>query len=250
MTVVFVHGVPETADIWQDVRERLETDSVALRLPGFGAPVPEGFGGSKEEYARWLTEALREVPGLVDLVGHDWGALLTYRVVTAYDVPLRSWVTDCSSIMHADYVWHPVAQIWQTPRDGEAFNERARAASVDEPGSTAGQLRSLGVPERHALALHEAFDETMGQSILGLYRSALPNPFADWGSDLTRTEAPGLVLVPSDDPFDDEEVAREVARDLGAKVRVLDAGHFWMVQDPVQGAKALSEFWASVDGRG
>lgn len=249
MTVVFVHGVPETGDIWQDVRDRLDTDSVALRLPGFAAPVPEGFRAGKEEYARWLADALREVPGPVDLVGHDWGALLTYRVATAYDVPLRSWAADCSSVMHADYVWHPVAQIWQTPGDGEAFNERARTTSVEEPDSTAGQLRPLGVPEHHARALHEAFDETMGQSILGLYRSALPNPFADWGGDLTRTETPGLVLVPSGDPFDNERAARDVARDLGAQVRVLEAGHFWMVQEPEQAAKALGEFWDSLDLR-
>ncbi len=250
MTAVFVHGVPETSDVWQDLRDQLapETESIALRLPGFGEPVPSGFGSRKEDYVEWLADALRQLPGPVDLVGHDWGALLTYRIATAYDVPLRSWIADCASILHPGYVWHDAARIWQTPGEGEAFNEAARNASAHDPASTAGQLRVLGVPPAHALAMHERFDETMGQAILGLYRSALPNPHADWGADLARTGTPGLVLAPADDPFDDMEVARDIARDLGAEVRILDGvGHFWMLQDPKGSAAALSEFWRSVE---
>ncbi|MEV5436519.1 alpha/beta hydrolase [Streptomyces sp. NPDC052682] len=250
MTAVFVHGVPETSDIWQDLRDQLETDSVALRLPGFGAPLPPGFAGRKEDYADWLADALRALPGPVDLVGHDWGALLTYRVATAYDVPLRSWAADCASILHPRYVWHDVARIWQTPGEGEAFNEVARTAGPDDPASTARQLTSLGVPPAHALAMHRSFDATMGDAILGLYRSALPNPYADWGAGLARTGAPGLVLTPAEDPFDDPEAARGIARDLGAEVRALDeVGHFWMVQDPKQAAAVLGAFWRSVADR-
>lgn len=250
MTAVFVHGVPETSDIWQELRDHLDSDSVALRLPGFGAPVPSAFRGRKEDYAEWLADALRQLPGPVDLVGHDWGALLTYRIATAYDVPLRSWTADCASILHPGYVWHDVARIWQTPGEGEAFNETARNAPTDDPASMAELIRALGVPRTHALAMHQRFDETMGQSVLGLYRSALPNPYADWGTELTRTAAPGLVLAPAEDPFDDAEVARDIARQLGADVRALDAvGHFWMLQNPKGAAAVLSEFWRSADAR-
>ena len=43
MTVVLVHGVPETAAVWQPVRDALGgNDVVALSPPGFGAPVPGG----------------------------------------------------------------------------------------------------------------------------------------------------------------------------------------------------------------
>ena len=40
MTVVFVHGSPETAELWDPLRAVLSRDAVALSLPGFGAPRP------------------------------------------------------------------------------------------------------------------------------------------------------------------------------------------------------------------
>ncbi len=93
MTVVFVHGVPETPSVWNALRERIDRPGVALRLPGFGSPRPAGLA-DKEAYAAWLADELRALGGPVDLVGHDWGAHLAMRVVSAYDVPVRSWVSD------------------------------------------------------------------------------------------------------------------------------------------------------------
>ncbi|MGP4050860.1 alpha/beta fold hydrolase [Streptomyces sp. 2A115] len=250
MTAVFVHGVAETGELWEEVRSHLDTDSIALRLPGFRAPAPEGFGFGMDNYVEWLADELRRLPGPIDLVGHDWGALLTYRIATAYDVPLRSWAADVASILHPNYVWHDIARIWQTPGEGEAFNETARTLSPDDPMSAAGLMRSLGVPPAHALAMHQRFDETMGNAILALYRSALPNPWAHWSADLDKTAAPGLVLIAPDDPFDDGEVSQDIAHDLGAEVRVLEGvGHWWMLQDPAGAAAALRDFWLSVDDR-
>jgi pimeloyl-ACP methyl ester carboxylesterase len=88
-------------------------------------------------------------------------------------------------------------------------------------------------------------DELMGRSILGLYRSAVPN-LADWGSDVA-TSAPGLVLLPENDPFDDRAKAEEVAGKVAARFEVLPGvGHFWMLEDPAGTAKALTRFWDSV----
>src|SRR3954462_4527920 len=118
MTTVFVHGVPETPAIWDGVRAHLGGDSVALRLPGFGSPRPADLR-DKDDYARWLADELRGIGGPIDLVGHDWGAHLVYRVVTAFDVPLRSWAADVAHGWHPDYRWHDAAKLWQTP-SGEA----------------------------------------------------------------------------------------------------------------------------------
>ena len=46
--IVLLHGVPETADLWADVRDNLDQPSVALRLPGFGCPRPDGFAATKD----------------------------------------------------------------------------------------------------------------------------------------------------------------------------------------------------------
>jgi pimeloyl-ACP methyl ester carboxylesterase len=37
---------------------------------------------------------LKQIDPPIDIVGHDLGALLTMRVASAFDVPLRSWVVD------------------------------------------------------------------------------------------------------------------------------------------------------------
>lgn len=195
MTVVLVHGVPETTEVWDKLRAHLDRDSIALNLPGFGAPRPDGFGGGKDDHVEWLVRELRAVPDPVDLVGHDWGALLTYRVATAYDVPLRSWTADIASLLHESYVWHQAAQLWQTPDAGEAHIATTLQASHDDPRSFATQLQALGVSHTDAVALHDRFDARMGQAILDLYRSATPNPHAHWGREFTETAAPDRELL-------------------------------------------------------
>jgi pimeloyl-ACP methyl ester carboxylesterase len=46
--IVFVHGVPETAALWDKVRAAIGRDSVALSMPGFGTPRPVGFGATTD----------------------------------------------------------------------------------------------------------------------------------------------------------------------------------------------------------
>ncbi len=241
--IVFVHGVPETAAIWDGVRAAIDAESVALALPGFGCALPERFRTDKDSYVQWLVRQLDGIDGPVDLVGHDWGAALTFRVATAYGDRIRSWVADVANIAHPDYVWHDFAKLWQTPGDGEAFVE---AQNSTPPEQRAEQFESMGVPPAGARELSEASDPTMGACILGLYRSAMPNPYSHWGP-WSPTPAKGMVLHPTDDPFGDEPMAREVAQMLGARFERLEgAGHFWPYQQPAEAAAALTAFWSSL----
>ena len=74
MTVVMVHGNPETAAVWGPLLAELGRDDVVtLSPPGFGAPIPDGFGCTVGEYRDWLADELERMDGPVDLVGHDWG---------------------------------------------------------------------------------------------------------------------------------------------------------------------------------
>jgi len=242
--IVFLHGVPETAALWDRLRTHLDEESMALSLPGFGCPRPPGFGATKDEFVAWLVGELDRIGPPVDLVGHDWGAGLTYRVATAHGDRVRSWVADIANVFHPDYVWHDFARIWQTPGDGEKFFEDQRASPAEE---TAGVFEAFGVPHDDAIVMRTAADETMASCILDLYRSATPNPYADWGRELTPTRAPGLVLSPSDDPFVDEEMSQQVAQMLGARHQTMQGlGHWWPVQDPERGAAVLQAFHASV----
>lgn len=242
--IVFVHGVPETAAIWRKVRAQIDRDSVAVSLPGFGCPRPDGFGGTKDDYVDWLLGELAGIGDPIDLVGHDWGAGLTLRIATAYGDRVRSWAADVAGIAHPDYVWHDIAKVWQTPGEGEAFVATTNAM---DPKERAGLFEAYGIPADDALEMATASDATMGESILGLYRSALPNPYADWGP-LGPTKAPGLVLHPTGDPFAGQQHAAEVAELLGARFAPLEGvGHWWPYQAPEAGASALTSFWASLD---
>ena len=242
--IVLVHGVPETGELWDGVRAALDEDAVALWLPGFGCARPDGFGATMDDYAAWLVHELEGFDEPVDLVGHDWGALLTYRIATAHGRLVRSWVADVGGGLHPDYVWHHVARSWQTPGDGEAL-----VAQMVEAGAGAGAVyEGFGVPADAARRLASWMDETMGECILSLYRSATPNVASHWMDVWVPTSAPGLVLAPSEEPFGgDGSGSKEVADWLGARHEVLEGvGHWWPLQAPDAATEAIAAFHASV----
>jgi len=239
MTVVFVHGVPETASVWDGVRACLGEKSAALALPGFGCPRPHGFD-TKDAWAGWLRDQLAEIPGPVDLVGHDWGALLALRVVTTEPRLVRSWAVDVASLAHPAYTWHDFALTWQTRGTGEEWMRTVLDTDPGDPAGFFGQITAFGVSPADAKQMAASFDEEMAASILTLHRSAVPNLWADWGCGDARIGAPGLVLLPTADPFDDPVRARTVADWLGAAVAELPGlGHFWPLEDPEAAAAVL-----------
>lgn len=249
MPAVLVHGVPETPAVWHRLVGALaRPDVVTLQLPGFCCARPDGFDATKEAYVDWLVAEVREAAadGPVDLVGHDWGGGLVVRLVSLHPDLVRSWVTDCPGIAASSFEWHGYARIWQTPGDGEAFFERQLAA---RPEDMATVYSAMGVPADDARRLATWTDELMADSILRLYRSAV-NVGSEWAPDFVDVPAPGLAVIPSDDPFLSAGQARHGAERAGARiVDLAGMGHWWMLQDPCLGANVLEEFWASVDER-
>jgi pimeloyl-ACP methyl ester carboxylesterase len=247
MTKVLVHGVPETSAVWDPLAAELDRGDIeAVRLPGFGAPVPAGFGATKEAYVAWLVAELERIgaDGPVDLVGHDWGGGFVVRVVSTRPDLVRSWVTDAAAIGDPDFEWHDFAKIWQTPGEGEDFFAQQLAA---DPEDGATVFEAFGVPRERARALVGWADEEMARCILTLYRSAV-DVGREWGPDFHDIPAPGLVLLPTEDPFLSADGARRAATRAGVEVvELAGIGHWWMLQDPAQAAAVLTDFWASVD---
>jgi pimeloyl-ACP methyl ester carboxylesterase len=242
--IVFLHGVPETAALWDKVRADFDEETVALSLPGFGCARPAGFGATKDDYEDWLVTELEKFDAPVDLVGHDWGALLTYRVASTRADLLRSWTADVGVGVHPDARWHDVARIWQTPGDGEAYFLAVHAAPIE---SIAEVYMGYHLDHDDALTLANWSDDTMGTCILDLYRSATPNVFESWGSSFGPTSAPGLVLFAERDTFENEAMSSEVARTFGAnQVTLKNAGHWWALQQPLEAAAVIKDFLRSV----
>jgi pimeloyl-ACP methyl ester carboxylesterase len=95
MSVVLVHGNPETSAVWDPLIAALGRDDVVcLSPPGFGAPLPDGWNATVEDYRDWLISELAAMEAPVDLVGHDWGG--GHVVTVAMERPdlLRTWCTD------------------------------------------------------------------------------------------------------------------------------------------------------------
>jgi pimeloyl-ACP methyl ester carboxylesterase len=218
---------------------------VALQLPGFGCARPEGFGATKEEYVAWLVAELERLQGAdpIDLVGHDWGGGLVVRLVSTRADLVRSWVSDAAGIGNADFVWHDFAKIWQTPGEGEDFFAQQLAQSSEE---RAGVFELVGVPHADAVSMAGSIDQTMVDCILALYRSAV-DVGKEWSPEFHDIPAPGLVLLPSDDPFLSVEGARAAGDRAGASIAELAGlSHWWMLQDPAKGASVLQKFWSSL----
>ena len=245
MTVLFIHGVPDTHRLWAPVLERLEiADPRCLLLPGFDAPVCDGFACTMDAYARWLQDELEritaEIGGPVDLVGHDWGGLFIQRVAGMRPALVRSWAVGGVAVDET-YVWHDIAQIWQTPGEGEALMEAMDEAAFAEA------LIAARVPEVHAREMAQFGDAAMREAILKLYRSA-STIGTDWADCLVGLGTrPGLVLWGEHDPYAGPEFGRRLAERAGARFHLFeDCGHWWPYERPAETAETLAAFWAGL----
>jgi len=248
MTVVLVHGNPETEAIWGPLVEALGRDDVVrLSPPGFGAPLPDAFPATYLTYRDWLEVELENIDGPLDLVGHDWGGLHVVNAMMHRPELVRSWASDVVGIFDPDYVWHDLAQVWQTPGEGEQLVETMFGGTVEDRVAQWAPF----LPTDIATAIAAAQGPEMGRAVLSLYRSAAqPGEMAEVGGGLERCAArPGLSLLATADTFvGSEEIRRRAAERAGARTEVLDGlGHWWMVEDPARGADALTRFWETLD---
>ncbi len=251
MTVVFIHGVPETSAIWGPMVDALHrrrvTDVVLLSPPGFGAPLPEGWDPTMEHYTAWLANELDRLDGPADVVGHDWGAGHLYGVLAARPELVRTWAADVAAIIHPDYEWHDLARNWQTPDVGEAVIGAMTGVDHD---TRRENFVGLGLPEAMAGALADGLTADMGRCILGLYRSAADPGVSEVGARLFARPSlpPGFVIDPLDDPYAPSALSIDTAARLRVdRLPLESAGHWWMV-DPAlvdRVAEYLVALWKS-----
>jgi pimeloyl-ACP methyl ester carboxylesterase len=243
MTVALVHGNPDTYRVWDELRAALgDIKTAPLCLPGFGVPVPPGFGCTREDYLEWLVAELEAFGGPVDLVGHDIGSMLIQGVLQTRPDLVRSWVCG-GAVCDSTYVWHRRAQLWQRERVGERTRDvwlrLSQAQRVEG-------LRASGMPENKAILAADHLDESMYTAMLALYRSCI-SP-GDWELEADREYPPGAVIWGAQDPFQAVEFGERLAKRTGAELTVFEeCGHWWQVERPAEVARVLRDLWSRAD---
>ena len=246
---LFLHGVPDSPIVWRPLLTALDlgdTPVTVPALPGFTAPLPVGFLSTKEAYTDWAVEqaeALFAQHGPIDIVGHDWGALIAQRVAMLRPDLLRSWAIS-NAVIDPDYRGHRVARIWNTPILGEIF------MALSAPGKLAEGLAAQGMPAD--IAAEEAAqwaNRDKRRAILKLYRSAKGLSFAhDWALDIPKLPKAGALIWGAGDPYVDLTVAQRYSANTGTPLTVIDrAGHWAIAERPVEVATALKRFWGGLN---
>lgn len=246
---LFLHGVPDSPAIWRPLLAALDlgdTPVAVPALPGFTAPLPAGFPATKEAYADWAVgqaEALFAAHGPIDIIGHDWGALIAQRVAMLRPDLLRSWAVS-NAVIDPDYRGHRLARIWNTPILGEIY-----MALSNKPAKLAEGLTAAGMPAD--IAQEEAgqwASKDKRRAILKLYRSAKGLSFEhDWARDIGKLPANGQLVWGEGDPYVELAVAQRFAANTGTPLTVIaGAGHWAIAERPVEVAAALQAFWAGL----
>lgn len=240
MPAFLVHGNPDSSRLWARVVAELgpyDDEVVAADLPGFAEPAPDGFPCTKEAYVDWICERLEELGGNVDLVGHDWGSLLVQRVASIRPDLLNS-VACGGAAVDREYPWHPLAQVWQTPGEGEKYMAEEL---TDEFGIE--HLVENGVPREDAernIWLNDYGKDT----ILKLYRSAV-DIGDEWQPELEELRVPAMVIWGRTDPYVPLEFGEALAARMKGELVVLECGHWWPFERPGETAAALLRHWSA-----
>lgn len=244
--VVFIHGNPGSAGDWSGLVGDIGVTrrAVAFDLPDFGQTVAEeGFGHTVDEYAGFIGEALKSLGiSRAILVLHDFGGPigLTWAVGNLDHV---AGVALIDTGVLADYKWHRMAKIWQTPGLGGLANAAItrpvfrRLVAAPEP---------RGLPRAFLDEMYDNFDRRTKAAVLDLYRDA-----RSIGRDskllippLAEADLPALVIWGAGDSYLPPVMAeRQKDAFPSAEVHVLPgSGHWPFIDDPATVTRLLNDF--------
>lgn len=239
---LFLHGVPDTPSMWDPLIVELGLDDTAYRapaMPGFVEPLPDGFSATKEAYVEWYIAELERAhadAGPVDLVGHDWGAIITVRVASLRPDLVNSWCV-ANALPHPDYKWHRMARMWQTPMLGELIMAVTRKEALCKG------LHAAGIPADLAAREASHWSPHMRSSILKLYRSA-KTAGTDWWDETKNLPDRGMVFWGEDDPYVPVWVAEKFCAHTGARLeRQANTGHWSIIERADVLADSLTKHW-------
>lgn len=241
--VLFLHGNPDSADLWDGVVSRLNGRfrCIAIDLPGFGrSTAPAEFDCSFENLGRFTDETVAQLGFTrpIDLVAHDFGGAYAMAWAAMHPEKVRRMVAINTPFFVGDYQWHTWARIWRTPILGELS-----LLTMSWPlFRLSMKLGSRNLSEDQLRDTYAYMSPGMKRMILKLYRAANPSEFRAWEPRMLAATAriPTLVLWGEHDPY----IPSWVADRLGARkvLRFPDSGHWTPAEMPEPVAEAIGEF--------
>lgn len=234
--VLYIHGVPDSAEMWEPFLER--TGGTALDLPGFGdSDKPAAFDYSVAGYRAFLREYTEGLERF-SLVMHDWGAVGLALAMDRPEAIDRIVLLDAVPFLPG-YRWHRIARVWRTPVAGELFMGFATKRALGFLARREGDL-PRDVVDAQVERVWKHFDHGTQRAILRLYRSAPEEELERLGAGLGQIRKPALVVWGRDDPYIDSDFAHAYAGALGGSSELVAAGHWPWLEDPSVIARVAS----------
>jgi pimeloyl-ACP methyl ester carboxylesterase len=240
---LFLHGNPDSADMWDGVIARLSTRfrCLAPDLPGFGrSSAPADFDCSLDNMATFI-DGVISAAGIsepVNLVVHDFGG--PYGLAWAIEHPERvKRIAVTNTLFFSDYRWHFWARVWRTPGLGELsvlFMNRWLFSWELRRGSPT-------LSQEHISRSYSHVSPGMQRMVLRLYRATDPENFRGWEQRLLELTGriPTLVLWGDCDPY----ISIDFADRFGARQieHFPDYGHWLPVEAPAEVSEHLLRFF-------
>ncbi len=202
-TVLFLHGVPDSADVWDGIVDQLKTHyrCIAPDWPGFGR---SGSGKSVDcslnghaDFVNDLANSLHLAEPF-NLVAHDFGGITAMAFVAKYPERVRRLVVS-NAPFSPDYRWHLWAKIWRTPLLGElslaTMNRWVFTFSL--------KVGSRKLSKAYIHAAYRFVNKELKSMILRMYRAMPEKAWKEWNPRLLKAteKIPTLILWGQHDPY-------------------------------------------------
>lgn len=247
--VLFLHGNPDSSEVWSEVIADLRAHHrcIAPDLPGFGhSTAPADFDCSLQGMAAFV-DGLVDALGIaqpIHLVVHDFGGPFGLAWAVTHPHKVRSLVI-MNTVFASDYRWHLFGRLWRLPVIGELVQALTTA------GGFAREMRrgSRKLTRAQIARTYALITPATKRMVLRLYRATDPSNFAGWEDRLRQLTArvPSLVLWAEHDPY----IGRHHATRFGtaAVEYVPDSGHWLPAEEPRLVAQRLLRFYAEAAAR-
>lgn len=205
MPVLFLHGSPDSHDMWLPLMAYLADDvrSIALDLPGFGqSTLPQHFQltlGNMADFIHDLLISLK-ISEPITLVTSDFGGHYGLAFAVKYPDFVRG-IAISNTNFFTDYQWHFFAKLYRMPLIGELLLATATRSTMRKTLKGV----SPAMPDSY---IETSYDSGFGsasvrKTMLRMYRERDSKDFADWEDKFIALtdKKPVIVLWGDKDPF-------------------------------------------------